>query len=71
MKKIYGAAKMSHIQKILWNIYNRMKSGKCSVAKAIALEVNRSPYVSYGEIETAWNANVNVFFNQWLSEGNG
>ena len=48
-KKLSGAAKSSHLKRVVRSVKERVKNG-CSVARAIAIEVNRSPYLAWGDV---------------------
>jgi len=49
MKKITGAARSSHLQKVIRSVKERMNNGVAR-PRAIAIEVNKSPYLMWGDV---------------------
>jgi len=54
MKKITGAARSSHLQKVIRSVKERMNNG-VTRDRAIAMELNRSPYLKWGDVESRVN----------------
>ena len=48
-KKLSGAAKSSHLRKVVRSLMERTKNG-VDLNRAIALEVSRSPYLAWGDV---------------------
>ena len=49
MKKLSGAAKVSHLKKTVRSVKERMNNGVAR-PRAIAIEVNKSPYLMWGDV---------------------
>ena len=49
MKKITGAARVSHLKKTVRSVKERMNNGVAR-DRAIAIEVNKSPYLMWGDV---------------------
>ena len=55
MKKITGAALRSHLMKVVRSIAERTKCG-VALNRAIAMELNRSPYLVWGDVTSAFES---------------
>ena len=54
-KKLSGAAKSSHVKKVVRSIAERTKCG-VALNRAIAMELNRSPYLVWGDVTSAFES---------------
>ena len=52
MKKLSGAAKSSHLKKTVRSVKERMNNGVAR-DRAIAIEVNKSPFLKWGDVVSA------------------